>query len=61
MLMWRPFNLHDIAFLTELVESGKLSPTIDRLVPFEELPQALSYQDAGLSAGKIVITFDSAR
>lgn len=61
MLMWRPFNLHDIAFLTELVESDKLRPVIDRRVSFEELQDALNYQMEGLPAGKVVISVASAR
>ena len=56
MLMWKPFNEKDVAFLTELLEAGKVTPVIDRTYPLSEVPEALRYQSEGRARGKIVIT-----
>jgi len=41
--------------LTGLVEDGKLAPVIDRTYPFEDLRAAVTYQEAGHAAGKVVL------
>ena len=46
----------DLAFLTELIEAGKLTPVIDRTYPLSEVPDAIRYLSAGHARGKIVIT-----
>jgi NADPH:quinone reductase-like Zn-dependent oxidoreductase len=38
------------------MESGKLSPVIDRTYPLAEVPEALRYFEEGHTRGKIVIT-----
>jgi NADPH:quinone reductase-like Zn-dependent oxidoreductase len=45
-------QLHEIA---ALVESGAIKPVIDREFPFEQLPAALSYLEAGRARGKVVL------
>jgi NADPH:quinone reductase-like Zn-dependent oxidoreductase len=52
----RPFARDDVAFLTALIESGKVKPVIDRRYPLAEVPGALRYQQEGHPRGKIVIT-----
>jgi|SRR5262245_3052635 len=42
--------------LTELIESGKVTPVIDRTYPLAEAAEAIRYLAQGHSAGKIVIT-----
>ena len=56
MLMWKPFKKEDVAFLKELIEAGQIAPVIDRRYPLSEVPEALRYQEAGHTQGKIVIT-----
>jgi NADPH:quinone reductase-like Zn-dependent oxidoreductase len=56
MPMWRPMDQGDIAFLTELLEVGKIAPAIDRTYPFDEIHEALRYQQEGQTVGKIAIT-----
>jgi NADPH:quinone reductase-like Zn-dependent oxidoreductase len=56
MIMWKPFKQEDVAFLKELIEAGKVTPVIDRRFPLSEVPEALLYQQAGRTQGKIVIT-----
>ncbi|MFI7438403.1 NAD(P)-dependent alcohol dehydrogenase [Nonomuraea indica] len=41
--------------LTELIEDGRVMPVIDRTYPFEEIPAAIAYQEAGHATGKVVI------
>ena len=42
--------------LAELIEDHAVTPVIDRQYPFEQLPAALRYQEAGHAQGKVVIT-----
>ena len=56
MPMWKPMSQDDIAFLTELLETGKVKPAIDRTYPFDEIREALRYQQEGRTVGKIAIT-----
>jgi NADPH:quinone reductase-like Zn-dependent oxidoreductase len=43
-------------YLRELLEAGKLVPSIDRTYPLSEVPEALRYFGEGRHKGKIVIT-----
>ena len=49
-------NKQDLAFMKELLESGKVKPVIDRCYPLSEVPEALRYLEAGHARGKVVIT-----
>lgn len=51
-------NQQDLAFLKELVESGKLTPIIDRTYPLRETPAALRYIEGRHAQGKVVIMVD---
>jgi NADPH:quinone reductase-like Zn-dependent oxidoreductase len=41
--------------LTDLVHDGRLTPVIDRRYPFDDLRAAVTYQEAGHAAGKVVV------
>lgn len=41
--------------ITELIESGSIKPVIDRVFPFEQTNEALSYVESGRSKGKVVV------
>jgi NADPH:quinone reductase-like Zn-dependent oxidoreductase len=45
-----------LATVTELIETGKVAPVIDRSYPFAELPAAVARQEQGHVRGKIVVT-----
>jgi NADPH:quinone reductase-like Zn-dependent oxidoreductase len=60
MLMWKPFETEDIAHVKELIESGNVTPIIDRQYELSEVPEALRYLDAGHARGKLVITVQDA-
>jgi NADPH:quinone reductase-like Zn-dependent oxidoreductase len=45
-----------LAVVKELVESGKITPVIDRTFPLGEVPDAIRYLESGQAQGKVVIT-----
>jgi NADPH:quinone reductase-like Zn-dependent oxidoreductase len=49
-------NGEDLAFMTELLEAGKVVPVIDNRFPLAETAQALRHYEEGHPAGKVVIT-----
>ena len=46
----------DLLALVELVESGSVTPVIDRTYPLIEAPDAIRYLEEGHAAGKVVVT-----
>ena len=42
--------------LKDLIESGKVTPVIDRTYPLAEVPEAIRYLERGHTQGKVVIT-----
>ena len=48
-------NHEDLIFLKELIESGKVTPVIDRTYPLAEVPEAIRYLEEGHARGKVVI------
>ena len=55
----RPFiaipKNEDLAVLKELIESGKVTPVIDRTYPLSEICEAFRYLDKGHARGKVLI------
>lgn len=49
-------NARDLVVLTELIESGAVTPAIDRTYPLSETQAAIQYLTAGHARGKVVIT-----
>ena len=49
-------NAEDLRVLGELIESGKLSPAIDRTYPLSDTAAAIRYVQEGRARGKVVIT-----
>jgi NADPH:quinone reductase-like Zn-dependent oxidoreductase len=44
-----------LAQITKLIESGIIKPVIDRVFPFEQTNDALSFVETGRSKGKVVV------
>ena len=51
-------NRPDLKILADLMESGKVTPVIDRTYKLSETAQALKYLEQGHARGKVVITVD---
>ena len=49
-------NKEDLVSVKELLESGKITPVIDRTYPLSEIPEAIRYLEEGHAKGKVVIT-----
>jgi NADPH:quinone reductase-like Zn-dependent oxidoreductase len=48
-------NLKDLGFMKELLETGKVTPVIDKYYPLSEAAAALQYVEERLVQGKVVI------
>jgi NADPH:quinone reductase-like Zn-dependent oxidoreductase len=57
-MMLAELNQKDLTFLADLMESGKVTPVIDKRYKLSELPQAIEYLEQGHARGKVVITAD---
>ena len=49
-------NKDDLAVLRELLETGKVTPVIDRTYPLGEVAEAIRYLEEGHARGKVAIT-----
>jgi NADPH:quinone reductase-like Zn-dependent oxidoreductase len=46
----------DLEQLTQLIEAGKVTPSVDRTYPLDRVPDAMRHLDAGNARGKVAIT-----
>jgi len=46
---------HDLRFLTELAESGRITPVIDRTYPLERIAEAHRYVEGGHKRGNVIL------
>lgn len=46
---------NQLSKITDLIESGKIRPVLDKIFPFEQTNEALAYIESGRAKGKIVI------
>jgi NADPH:quinone reductase-like Zn-dependent oxidoreductase len=51
-------RLEDLVFMGELLETGAVTPVIDRRYPLAELPEAVRYVESKRHRGKVVIVMD---
>lgn len=49
-------NNKDLLYLNELIESGKVTPVLDKTFPLDQTPRAIDYFENGYTRGKIVLT-----
>jgi NADPH:quinone reductase-like Zn-dependent oxidoreductase len=52
------FNKQDMTILGDLMQSGKITPVIDKSYKFSETPDALRYLEQGHARGKVVVTVE---
>jgi NADPH:quinone reductase-like Zn-dependent oxidoreductase len=52
------FNKKDMMVLADLMQSGKVTPVIDRTYPLSQIAEAIRYLEQGHARGKVVITVE---
>jgi NADPH:quinone reductase-like Zn-dependent oxidoreductase len=57
-MMLAELNQKDLSTLADLMQSGKVTPVIDRTYKLSELPQAIQYLEQGHARGKVVVKVD---
>ncbi|KAA3618731.1 MAG: NAD(P)-dependent alcohol dehydrogenase [Calditrichaeota bacterium] len=57
ILAAKPNN--DMPYILELIESGKLTPVIEKVYPLRETPAAFRHLDSGKAQGKLVISLEN--
>jgi len=55
-LIMAELSQSDLAVFSELMQSGAVTPVIDRTYPLHELSQAIAYSEEGRARGKIIVT-----
>lgn len=56
VMLLAEFNKADLTTLADLMQSGTVTPVIDRRYEFEEIAAAIRYLETGRARGKVVIT-----
>ena len=51
-------NKEDLTILRELIQTGKVTPVIDRRYQLSEVPNAVRYLEEGHARGKVAITLE---
>lgn len=49
----------DLTWMRERIESGKITPVIDRRYNLNEVPEAIRYLETGHARGKVIITLEN--
>ncbi len=57
-MMLAELNQKDLTVLGDLMQSGKVTPVIDRTYKLSEVPAAIAYLEQGHARGKVVITLE---
>jgi NADPH:quinone reductase-like Zn-dependent oxidoreductase len=56
MVLGKPVQSDDLAFIAKLVEDGNVVPVIDRTYPLADAAEAVRYLEGGHARGKVVVT-----
>ena len=57
-MLMADLNKKDLTILGDLMQSGKVTPVIDRTYPLSQIADAIRYLEAGHARGKVVITLE---
>jgi NADPH:quinone reductase-like Zn-dependent oxidoreductase len=57
-MMLAQLNQEDLSVLSDLMQTGTVTPVIDRRYTLQETPDAIRYIEEGHARGKVVITMD---
>jgi NADPH:quinone reductase-like Zn-dependent oxidoreductase len=52
------YTKQDLAFLVDLVESGKFRPVVDRVYPFDQVVEATRYVESEHKVGNVILAVD---
>ena len=55
VFMMADLSQADLGYLRDMMESGKLTPVIDRTYSLSETPAAIGYLEEGHARGKVII------
>jgi NADPH:quinone reductase-like Zn-dependent oxidoreductase len=55
-MMMAELNKKDLTVLGDLMQSGKVTPVIDRTYPLSQIREAIRYLEQGHARGKVIIT-----
>ncbi len=58
VMLLSQFNQQDFETLAAYLEDGTINPQLDRIYPFDAIPEAMRLSESGRAQGKIVIKFD---
>jgi NADPH:quinone reductase-like Zn-dependent oxidoreductase len=58
MVLAKP-NKQDLTWMREHMESGEITPVIDRRYNLDEVPDAIRYLEIGHARGKVIITLEN--
>jgi NADPH:quinone reductase-like Zn-dependent oxidoreductase len=58
MVLAKP-SKQDLTWMREHMESGKITPVIDRRYNLDEVPEAIRYLETGHARGKVIITLEN--
>jgi NADPH:quinone reductase-like Zn-dependent oxidoreductase len=54
-MMLAQSNKEDLALIADLIQTGKVTPVIDRHYPLSQVPEAVAYVEEGHARGKVII------
>ena len=54
-MMMAEGNKDDLNILADLMQSGKVTPVIDRTYPLSEIREAIRYLETGRARGKVIV------
>ena len=57
-MMMAELNKKDLTVLSDLMQSGKVTPVIDRTYALSQIAEAIRYLEQGHARGKVVITVE---
>ena len=59
-MLMAELNKKDLTILGDLMQSGKVTPVIDRTYPLSQIAEAIRYLEQGHARGKVIITMAQA-
>jgi len=57
-MMLAELNKKDLTILSDMTQTGKMTPVIDRRYQLVQVPEALRYLEQGHARGKVIITLE---